>query len=210
MWYAIVAGEPARREPRLSAERAICPTCDAEVVGKVGSVIAPHWAHLRGRDCDDWHSEEGEWHREWKGRFPEHCREFVMKPHRADVRLPNSQVIEFQSKGLSPAEFREREKFYGRLVWVIDGREAFLGGRIVPSNPAWSFFRWRRPWRSLNFCLCRVFIDLGHLVVEVVRRPIGKNDPWESRPLTHEAFVAKFLSEVKGDPRQANLFGGRR
>lgn len=42
-----------------------------------------------------------------------------MDDHRADVLTPKG-VIEFQKSSISTKEIREREQFYGRMVWVID------------------------------------------------------------------------------------------
>lgn len=57
MILADVAGD--RRPPDLGGERGACPMCDAEVVGKCGSIVAHHWAHVARPDCDTWATESG-------------------------------------------------------------------------------------------------------------------------------------------------------
>jgi competence protein CoiA len=45
----------------------------------------------------------------------------TVKKHIADVRTIGGWVIEFQHSTLNPDERRSREKFYQRLIWVVDG-----------------------------------------------------------------------------------------
>ena len=86
-----------------------------------------HWAHLAIRDCDSWAKEETEWHRAWKNKFPADYQEFIQhdgqsgERHIADVRTPHGLVIEFQHSHLKLLERAARERFYGNMVWVVDG-----------------------------------------------------------------------------------------
>jgi hypothetical protein len=66
------------------------------------------------------------WHRGWKNRFPNPWQEFIQydqlgEKHIADVRTPHGLTIEFQHSHLGPEEMAAREKFYGNMVWVVDG-----------------------------------------------------------------------------------------
>lgn len=86
-----------------------------------------HWAHAGRRDCDPWWENETPWHREWKNRFPESCREIVHvasdgEMHRSDIKTPTGIYIEVQHSSMPDAEREAREAFYGNLVWVVDGR----------------------------------------------------------------------------------------
>jgi competence protein CoiA len=122
--YAEVVG--ARREA-FPGGRGICPVCGSAVIAKCGPRVLHHWAHFRLRDCDPWWENETPWHREWKNRFPESCREVVhLAPdgeiHRADIKTPTGIAIEVQHSAMTDAERISREAFYGNLVWVIDGR----------------------------------------------------------------------------------------
>jgi hypothetical protein len=40
--------------------------------------------------------------------------------HRADVKLPDGTVVEFQHSPISPIEAMERTNFYGKVMWVFD------------------------------------------------------------------------------------------
>jgi hypothetical protein len=79
------------------------------------------------RDCDTWAEKETEWHRAWKNNFPVECQEFIQhdersgEKHIADVRTLHGLVIEFQHSSLDPLERAARERFYGNMIWVVDG-----------------------------------------------------------------------------------------
>lgn len=122
--YAIVGGK--RVEAYLGG-RGTCPTCGADMVAKCGPRVIHHWAHAGRRNCDPWWENETEWHRHWKNRFPEECREVSHTApdgeiHRADIKTPTGIIIEVQHSAITDAERLARESFYGNLVWIIDGR----------------------------------------------------------------------------------------
>lgn len=116
-----VAGQLIRAVPGASAT---CPGCGAQLRGKCGAAKKQiwHWAHLAA-DCDPWHESEGEWHLAWKNRAPEGCTEVVIPPHRADIRTRQGIVIELQASPIDATEIAERESFYDRMIWLLDGRE---------------------------------------------------------------------------------------
>ena len=105
----------------------MCRVCNGEVIAKCGTHRVFHWAHLAIQDCDSWAKEETEWHRAWKNKFPADYQEFIQhdrqsgERHIADVRTPHGLVIEFQHSHLKPLERAARERFYGNMVWVVDG-----------------------------------------------------------------------------------------
>ena len=124
MKYALASGH---RAEAFVGGRGICPTCNGEVIAKCGSHRIPHWAHQGIRDCDSWAEKETEWHRAWKNKFPAECQEFIQhdektaERHIADVRTHHGLVIEFQHSHLDPNERAARERFYGNMLWVVDG-----------------------------------------------------------------------------------------
>jgi hypothetical protein len=124
MQYAVV---DSQQRQAFKGGQGTCPLCGAAVVAKCGPRIMHHWAHAYRRECDPWWENETPWHREWKNRFPEECREvihFAMdgEIHRADIKTPTGIVIEVQHSNMTDSERISREQFYGNLVWVIDGR----------------------------------------------------------------------------------------
>lgn len=115
MEFALVNGSRSRALPGW---RGSCPHCGDEVIAKCGSTKIWHWAH-RQRDCDNWSEGESEWHRSWKKLFPENWQEVTIGEHRADVLTPFG-VIELQNSPISAETIREREAFYGRMIWVVN------------------------------------------------------------------------------------------
>jgi hypothetical protein len=122
MKFALVEGERREAQPGLSAK---CPVCGAAMIAKCGTHRVSHWAHRGIRDCDSWAEKETDWHRAWKNKFPAEWQEFVLEQsgekHIADVRTPHGLVIEFQHSHLDPKKRTARERFYGNMVWVVDG-----------------------------------------------------------------------------------------
>lgn len=123
MQYALVDGR--RQEPSPGAP-GVCETCGSAMVAKCGPRLMHHWAHASRRDCDPWWENETPWHRAWKALFPESCREIShVAPngeiHRADIKTPAGIVIEVQHSSMTDGERLSRERFYGNLVWVING-----------------------------------------------------------------------------------------
>lgn len=97
------------------------------MIAKCGSQIIWHWAHERSSHCDRWWETESEWHVSWKARFPEDWREVVSidsstgERHIADIKTPRGLVIELQNSTISEPEFRAREAFYKRMIWIVNG-----------------------------------------------------------------------------------------
>ncbi|SNY99541.1 hypothetical protein SAMN06265377_1351 [Flagellimonas pacifica] len=123
MKYALVHGK--KKEAHKGAQ-GICPGCGATMISKCGEVKIHHWAHKGNRNCDHWWENETEWHRAWKGHFPEEWQEVVQfgengEKHIADVKTKTGLVLEFQHSYLNPEERRSRNTFYPKLAWVVDG-----------------------------------------------------------------------------------------
>lgn len=91
MLYAIGQGDD--KLPAAPGLHAICPVCGGEVLAKCGKIVSWHWAHVSGKDCDDWYEPETEWHLRWKKLFPKEYVEVTInrkgKRHHADVCLPD-------------------------------------------------------------------------------------------------------------------------
>ncbi len=123
MKFSLVNGHRHEAQPGLYGT---CPACRQAMIAKCGEVKIPHWAHKGRRTCDPWWESETEWHRAWKGHFPEGWQEVVHyaesgEKHIADVKTDRGWVIEFQHSYLKPEERRSRDSFYVKLVWVVDG-----------------------------------------------------------------------------------------
>lgn len=125
MQFALVNDQRQQPQPRLRGE---CQVCGQEAISKCGSQKIWHWAHHGRRHCDPWWENETDWHRAWKARFPEAMREVVQfdeatgEKHVADVKTSRGLVIELQHSAMSAEELQSRERFYGNMIWIVDGR----------------------------------------------------------------------------------------
>ena len=137
MQYALVEG---RRSEARKGAGGTCPDCGAPMFAKCGTRVKHHWAHRSRRNCDPWWENETDWHREWKGHFPEECREVSHTApdgeiHRADIKTPTGIVIEVQHSTMTDDERESRSSFYENLLWILDGipfKKSFHLGCMLP------------------------------------------------------------------------------
>lgn len=122
MQIAIVNGARANATPGAIGE---CQYCGLPMVAKCGAINSWHWAHRRRQGCDPWWENEGPWHLGWKQHFPTDWHEIVKfdeqgEKHIADIRRPDGLTIELQHSAMPIAELESRERFYDRMVWIVD------------------------------------------------------------------------------------------
>ncbi len=100
-----------------------------------------HWAHAPQRNCDPWWENETPWHRKWKSYFPEHWRERLHEDlgtnekHIADVKTDGGRVLEFQNSPMPIDELQSREKFYGDMIWIVNGEKFKNSFHILDALP---------------------------------------------------------------------------
>lgn len=206
MIWARVIGKPGRHTATKGA-RGVCEVCGGELRAKCGSLVTAHWAH-RAADCDAWSEPESDWHRNWKALFPEAWQEVTIGRHRADIKTPKL-VIELQHSSISVEEIREREQFYGDMVWVFDQRRsaARIAGFAPQQDPyfpefdRYERFAWVRHRRSLLACEKPVFIHTGRGKLFHVFN-FGKEGRDKPLPMGHRIAVSKesFLATVGAGP----------
>ena len=200
MQYAIVANE--RREA-FSGGKGTCPTCGAAMIAKCGPRILHHWAHAGRRNCDPWWENETPWHREWKNKFPEYCREIShVAPdgeiHRADIKTPTGIVIEVQHSSMADHERISREQFYGNLIWIIDGRAFKKNFDIYhllpdPSSELAQDLVWEKAKRNLQGAANGIFFRLSEALMD---------DP-DITKSTIRGGEYHFMHEIKDDINKA-------
>jgi competence protein CoiA len=173
--FALVGVERREAQRGLSA---VCPVCGDPVIAKCGNIRRWHWAHRGHLTCDPWW-EETEWHRGWKGEFPEHWQEVIHRSesgekHIADVKTESGIVLELQHSALRPEERDAREDFYPAMVWVVDGlrlkrdRAQFFASlnaaRVVNLKPLTFTFPLNKGALLRDWTARRVpvFFDFGH------------------------------------------------
>lgn len=93
-----------------------------------------------------------------------------MGPHRADIKGPDG-VIEIQRSHLNAASIREREEFYGRMMWILNGHDFWQN--LVWLEPRNDFFRFRWKHRRVSWeeAKRKIMIDtpFGLFYVERIR-----------------------------------------
>ncbi|MBY6164878.1 hypothetical protein KUW14_03365 [Pseudooceanicola nitratireducens] len=123
MRFAVVNDQRIEASP---GAKGLCPACGAEMVAKCGDKNVWHWAHKGRLHCDHWWENETAWHRAWKSQFPIEWQEVPTRDgtgelHIADIKRDDGLVVEFQNSPIKPAEVVTRTRFYGNIVWIING-----------------------------------------------------------------------------------------
>lgn len=143
----------------------VCRNCNQAVVSKCGAINIWHFAHVSLKDCDTWSEGETEWHRKWKEFFPEHEREVIIQPHRADV-VHKGTVIEFQSKALDYYSMQEREEFYGNMIWITKSDATKFSVEWREKNGKQYFaFRWKWCSQTWKNATKQIYVDLGNNLI---------------------------------------------
>jgi len=176
MRFALINDEKTAPQPKLHGH---CPHCGEEVISKCGKVKVWHWAHKSREVCDPWWENETEWHRAWKDNFPKEWQEISAldsetgETHIADVKTPHGMVVEFQHSVMPIKEMAARERFYGNMIWIVDGLRGELdlsyfrmglGSTPIQTNPLAYGFAWygkSQIMHNWSDAKSRVFIDFG-------------------------------------------------
>jgi competence protein CoiA len=138
MKYAIINNSKEEAKPKLIG---FCPYCGEPVIAKCGTIKIWHWSHSNDSKCDPWHENETEWHRRWKNYFPIENQEILhydktsKEKHIADIKTNNGTVIEFQNSAISEHELKSREKFYGKMFWIINAEKYLKGIEFTSRLP---------------------------------------------------------------------------
>jgi hypothetical protein len=146
--------------------KAFCPFCSQDVIpcfSQLGK--SDYWRHkIDYKDlCLSYqYKNEGEWHSSTKLSWGiEYTEIYITKGNikrRADVMLENKLVIEIQNSPIGVYEIKNREIFYGKIVWLFNGIDAYNNNRIKINNKQ---YEWRNPRESIIKCNAPVFIALS-------------------------------------------------
>lgn len=182
MRFAYVDGHKQEATP---GSRGLCPCCGSVTIAKCGLHTIRHWAHQSLRACDPWWEPETDWHRQWKSHFPSAWQEVVQydaqtgEKHVADVRTGNGMVIEFQHSVISFREARSRERFYPRMMWVVDLNRNPTEARRFRSLRELLDFPAVSPTLSLPWPRrSKLFETWSHATVPVLFDPGQEQDLW--------------------------------
>lgn len=172
MLYAFdLHGKKIEASPKI---KGFCPICETKVKSKCGKINVWHFSHENKKDCDTWSEGETQWHKDWKNCFRKDEQEAKLGEHRADV-LIGDLVIELQNSSINPDEIKEREEYYGSMIWIfnetkknnvelIKKRTDLIKGEIKVTYYTNNFcrFRWKHPRKSTWFCNKKIYLDIGN------------------------------------------------
>jgi len=196
MKWALQSDIRIEAEPKI--DNAICPLCKEKVIPKCGRIVTWHWAHKSLQDCDVWYEPESQWHLDWKNKFPKECQEVIIKKeekfHIADIKV-NEKVIELQNSSISPNEIKEREKFYGNMIWILNG-DKFARNLSLRYKGNYFSFRWKHPPKSWWDSNKLIYIDLSPLV-DLYKIQIKRYKQRMNSFKEHEYYSIDFDYEIK-------------
>lgn len=173
--------------------RASCPTCGEGLVARCGEIRVWHWAHAARIECDPWQESESEWHRSWKSFAPLDRVEICQGEHRADLIASDGCILELQHSPISVQEIQEREHFYGKMVWLLDGRVFWDQFRVEKHANA-DRFTWshaRPSWLSARKPVFIHGFSIGQHM-KMVNGFTGKVEPvWKPLARSNDIFQIK-------------------
>lgn len=198
----LASSASGERFPAAPGAKAFCPTCQSEVIAKCGEVKVWHWAHKSLKDCDVWSEPESEWHYGWKTLAGMENTEIVIsnqfgEVHRADIKI-NGRVIELQHSALSTKEVRDRENFYGKMIWVIDGESIgdfdFSKWRSEKGREYYVIRKIKRSW--IQSTTKPVFFHFRCLYVSHINHWVKTGYAWPEYDMESEAIESELYQDV--------------
>ena len=181
--------------PNPFEKNAVCPLCKEEVISKCGEIKIWHWAHKSNNDCDNWGGRETAWHLNWKGEFPEETQEVIIGKHRADVKIQDI-VLEFQSSSISLEKIKEREEFYDRMIWILNGG-VFAENLCLRDNKGFKSFRWKWPPNAWLNATRPIYVDLQPLVDKWIKSlSLPDREPTENGYLDRTKWKENLRKEI--------------
>jgi hypothetical protein len=142
-----------------------------ELVAKKGEKKTHHYSHKNDAcECD---RRMGEFHIWWQKRVKDNYLEKRYnvdgKLHIADIVNKNGTVIEIQKSKIPPKIIREREEFYGDMIWVFDC--TCIDIHIIKQKKDVMLFEWVKGTRYLLEAKKPSFLDFGKRgVVELIKQ----------------------------------------
>ncbi len=162
-------------------QKAFCPLCKGKVISKCGSINIWHWAHKSNFECDSFGEPESRWHLDWKNKFPKECQEFIIGKHRADIRTKDRLIIELQNSSLSSEEIQEREMYYKKMIWILNGNTIARNITYFTRAYKWKWFP--KSWFSSQK---KVFVDRGEGILFLLN---NVDDEGTFKMFSKDAFI---------------------
>lgn len=178
MLYAIDQNGQAIR-PSAHKEQATDPYSGGIVHGVFGEGLN-YWRLIED-EYDAWALPDSTWNLKWKMKFPKELVEISIQgdqeKHVGDVRTNTGTVLKFQGRNLTEDQIKQREAFFGQMVWVFRAekwdielnfnptrfRDTEGRDRQLPKNDAFEWVKYtaRYPKSVFEVCKMPVFLDFG-------------------------------------------------
>lgn len=143
---------------------------------------------------DEWLEPATDWHRYWASLFPVQARDVWLGFHCA--RICTTVPVEFRAARLDPASIKDRESYWGKMLWVWDARDKLItlrsdGFLVSPS---------KKP--AIAACTQPVFLDFGpgfltglhefepRVARVISRKTEGDATLWGVEWMSHAKFVS--------------------
>lgn len=178
---------------------AICPYCKTKLIPKCGEINIWHWSHKSIIRCDRWSEGETDWHLGWKADVRKLNCEVIIKKrgkkHIADIVGNNGVIIELQNSPISVAEIKERELFYGNMIWLFNA-ESFIDKIAIRYKDGYFTFNWHYPRKRFWYVSKPLFLDIGNAIYQI--RKIYKETPSGGWGIEYyrSMFINQYLSKV--------------
>lgn len=180
--------------------KVFCPD-GHELIGKKGKIRKHHFAHKSKRDCK-YGNNMGTWHAKEQARIKDEYLEVRMGHHIADVYTAQGLVVEYQNSIMNVDTIRERESFYGNMIWIFHVKMMGFstisksGDRIKLKQTSGSKF-----WQSATK---RSFLDQGKRgLLEVLSK---RGQTFECKIWSIEDFDNTFLKGCVKDDANMRKF----
>jgi len=183
-------GERIEAKPKL---KATCGCCNQELIPKCGKIKIWHWAHKNLEECDNWYEPESAWHLDWKDCFPKENQEVVIGKHRADIRTNARWIIELQNSSISSEDIVEREKYYKRMVWVLNRNTLGENIEVTKNKDSFVGFKWKWFPKSWLSAKKDIYVDYGDELLHI--KKIYENKKNKIHPLWNGEEYEKVIKK---------------
>lgn len=159
-----INNEGQRIHPK-KGQKGFCPVCNETVIAKCGDVKIHHWAHEVDYDCIE-KEPESQWHLYNKNLFDIKYQEKIVwvlgAMKRADIKLDNNLVIEFQNSPINTYDVESREFHHMKMIWVINVNEK--KNFFIYNNS----FEWHHPIKNLYDFRFPIFLSFENYYIRVL------------------------------------------
>lgn len=91
------------------------------------------------------------------------CVDCEFVNHRADIKTKRGIIVELQNSPISADKICDREKFYNKMIWLLNGNNIASNLKLRKKGNYFTF-RWKNPPKSWWIAIKDIYIDLGEYI----------------------------------------------